>query len=80
MKVVVYFTDGYVNTIQDHLSCSGTPTLYNYGGHDTGSSVDVFDPVSGNSVASYDGSSKWTPSHHVFEECDASSRPPSTGS
>lgn len=62
VKVVIYFTDGYVNTIQDRLSCSGVPTLYNYGGHDTGSSVDVFDPASGNSVASYDGSSKWTPS------------------
>jgi Flp pilus assembly protein TadG len=46
VKVVVYFTDGYVNTIQDKLSCSGTPTLYNYGGYDSGSSVDV---------------SKWTP-------------------
>ncbi len=62
VKVVVYFTDGYVNTIQDHLSCNGIPTLYNYGGHDTGTSVDVFDPTSGNSVASYDGVSKWTPS------------------
>jgi Flp pilus assembly protein TadG len=61
VKVVVYFTDGYVNTIQDYLSCNGIPTLYNFGGHDTGSSVDVFDPVSGNSIASYDGSSKWTP-------------------
>ncbi len=62
VKVVVYFTDGYVNTIQDKLSCSGTPTLYNFGGHDSGSSVDVFDTATGNSVASYDGSSKWTPS------------------
>ncbi len=62
VKVVVYFTDGFVNTIQDNLSCSGIPTLYNFGGQDTGSSVDVFDPSSGSSVASYDGSSKWNPS------------------
>ena len=63
VKVVVYFTDGYVNTIQDKLSCSGTPTLYNYGGYDSGSSVDVFDPSSGTSLATYDGVSTWTPSN-----------------
>jgi Flp pilus assembly protein TadG len=63
VKVVVYFTDGYVNTIQDKLSCSGTLTLYNYGGYDSGSSVDVFDPTSGTSLATYDGVSSWTPSN-----------------
>ncbi len=62
VKVVVYFTDGYVNTIQDYLSCSGTPTLYNFGGYDSGSSVDVFNPSTGTSLATYDGVSKWTPS------------------
>jgi Flp pilus assembly protein TadG len=62
VKVVVYFTDGYVNTIQDKLSCNGTPTLYNFGGYDSGTTVGVFDPTSGNSVATYDGVSKWTPS------------------
>ena len=61
VKVVVYFTDGYVNTIQDKLSCSGTLTLYNYGGYDSGSSVDVFNPTSGTSLATYDGVSSWTP-------------------
>jgi hypothetical protein len=63
VKVVVYFTDGYVNTIQDKLSCSGTLTLYNYGGYDSGSSVDVFVPTTGTSLATYDGVSNWTPSN-----------------
>ncbi len=45
IKVVVYFTDGYANTIQDTFSCPAT-TLINYGGYDTGSSVDAFDPTS----------------------------------
>jgi Flp pilus assembly protein TadG len=61
VKVVVYFTDGYANTIQDKLSCSGTPTLYNFGGYDSGSWVDVFNPTSGTSLATYDGVSNWTP-------------------
>jgi Flp pilus assembly protein TadG len=63
VKVVVYFTDGYVNTIQDYLSCSGTSTLYNFGGYDSGSTVDVFDITTGTSIATYDGVSKWTPSN-----------------
>lgn len=62
VKVVVYFTDGYVNVIQDTLSCSGTATLYNFGGHDSGNSVDFFNPSSGTSLATYDGSHTWTPS------------------
>jgi Flp pilus assembly protein TadG len=40
-KVVVYFTDGEMNTIQDYLSCTNsaaisgaTSVLYNYGGFD----------------------------------------------
>ena len=48
VKVAVYFTDGYVNVIQDTFNCGpGHPTLYNYGGYDTGTSVDFFDPSSG---------------------------------
>ncbi len=61
VKVVVYFTDGYANTIQDKLSCSGTLTLYNYGGYDSGNTVDVFNPTTGTSLATYDGVSSWTP-------------------
>jgi hypothetical protein len=59
VKVVVYFTDGYVNTIQQSLSCNGTLTLYNFGGYDSGSSVGFFNPTTGVQIYSYDGSSKW---------------------
>jgi Flp pilus assembly protein TadG len=44
VKVVVYFTDGLMNTIQDNFACPAT-TLINYGGHDSGSQVDMFDPA-----------------------------------
>jgi Flp pilus assembly protein TadG len=50
VKVVVYFTDGMVNEIQDTLPCNnGTlhSTLYNYGGYDSGSSYDFFNPADG---------------------------------
>jgi hypothetical protein len=51
-KVVVYFTDGLMNTIQDTFTCYTSRTamvtpLLNYGGHDSGSTVDTFDPVDG---------------------------------
>jgi Flp pilus assembly protein TadG len=50
-KVVVYFTDGYVNIIQDTFNCTSTlgPTLYNYGGYDSssGNTFDFFNPVDG---------------------------------
>lgn len=52
VKVVVYFTDGLMNTIQDNFSCP-TTTLLNYGGHDSGSQVDIFDPVSGTDWGHY---------------------------
>lgn len=50
-RVVVYFTDGYANTIQDTFNCTSTlgPTLYNYGGYDSGSTFDFFNPVDGTS-------------------------------
>ncbi len=39
-------------------------TLYNYGGYDSGSSVDFFDPSSGTSLATYNSSSRtWSPSN-----------------
>ena len=49
VKVVVYFTDGLVNEIQDTFNCTTQwgATLYNYGGYDTGSSVDFFVPSNG---------------------------------
>jgi Flp pilus assembly protein TadG len=46
VKVVVYFTDGYVNEIQDTFNCPAAK-LINYGGYDSGTSVDFFDPTSG---------------------------------
>jgi hypothetical protein len=50
IKVVVYFTDGLMNTVQDVLGCTNKApgpgqTLYNYGGQDSGSSYDFFDPT-----------------------------------
>jgi len=54
IKVVVYFTDGLMNTVQDKLHCGGTTnntlTLLNYGGFDSGSQVDIFDPTSATTV------------------------------
>lgn len=50
VKVMVYFTDGLMNTIQDMMACTNlTPvnTLYNYGGFDapSGNYFDFFDPT-----------------------------------
>ena len=59
VKAVVYFTDGYVNEIQDTLSCNGTPTLYNFGGYDSGNYVGFFNPTSGVQIYAYDGVSTW---------------------
>ena len=49
-KVVVYFTDGLMNTIQDTFNCTNNPpgpTLYNYGGYDSGTTVAALVPTSG---------------------------------
>jgi len=68
VKVAVYFTDGYANVIQDTLSCSGTMTLYNYGGYDSGNTVGFFDPTTGNSLATYNSSSRtWNPSNFCLK-------------
>ena len=46
-KVVVYFTDGLMNTIQDTFNCP-VAKLINYGGWDQGNvTPDFFDPTSG---------------------------------
>ncbi len=46
-KVVVYFTDGLMNTIQDTFNCP-TAKLINYGGYDqTNVTPDFFDPTNG---------------------------------
>ena len=68
VRVAVYFTDGYVNVIQDTLSCSGTMTLYNYGGYDSGNTVGFFDPANGNSLATYNSSTHtWSPSNFCLK-------------
>ncbi|HVP50070.1 MAG TPA: VWA domain-containing protein [Candidatus Bathyarchaeia archaeon] len=54
-RVAVYFTDGKMNTIQDTLNCSNSPpghTLYNFGGYDSGSTFDFFNPTTGNNLSS----------------------------
>jgi len=62
VKVAVYFTDGWVNIIQQTLQCGvsksspGTPTLLNFGGYDSGSSVGFFNPNNGNQNCTYSGS------------------------
>jgi Flp pilus assembly protein TadG len=63
VKVVVYFTDGLMNTLQDEFTCtniSGSPVLLNYGGFDEDScsgnlaeGVPTLDPTAEN------GSSIW---------------------
>ena len=58
-KVLVYFTDGLMNTAQDTFTCivknKATPELINYGGYDTGTAVDFFDPSDGTDWGSYSG-------------------------
>jgi len=52
VKVIVYVTDGLMNTIQDNFSCPAT-TLLNYGGYDSGTSVDILDPNTGTDWGTY---------------------------
>src|ERR1017187_606463 len=51
IRIAIYFTDGLMNTIQDTFTCYTNATtkitpLINYGGYDSGSTVDFFDPTS----------------------------------
>ncbi len=68
VKVAVYFTDGWVNIIQQTLNCGvtkkspGTPTLLNFGGYDSGNTVDFFDPSNGTDKCSYTYSNGTSPS------------------
>ncbi len=66
VKVVVYFTDGLVNTIQDTLPCNSPlgNTLYNYGGYDASGNggsnyFDFFDPSNGNDLSSTYSQQGW---------------------
>ena len=69
VKVVVYFTDGYVNIIQDTFTCTSKwgSTLYNYGGYDTGTQADFFDPSSGTDWGTLDGNGN--PPHSPTPDC-----------
>jgi Flp pilus assembly protein TadG len=81
VRVVVYFTDGLMNTVQDSIHCGGTtnitPTLINYGGYDSGNPVSFFDPTC--SPANAAGSSCTNETGHVsiWGTCNSSSGCPS---
>ncbi len=47
VKVMVYFTDGLMNAVQDNFYCgtSAPSVLINYGGLDSGTDVAFFDPT-----------------------------------
>jgi hypothetical protein len=47
VKVMVYFTDGLMNTLQDQFMCPN-PVVFNYGGYDSGDWVGSLDPASEN--------------------------------
>jgi Flp pilus assembly protein TadG len=69
IKVVVYFTDGLVNTVQDTFHCTSSwgNTLYNYGGYDTGTTVDFFKPTDGTDWGNVD--SNGYPPHSPTPDC-----------
>jgi len=76
VKVVVYFTDGLMNTIQDNFHCGGvgnaTLTLLNYGGHDASqgtNNVAIQDPTAPNTTF-YD----YAPGGTYFEYNSASAK------
>jgi hypothetical protein len=56
VKVVVFFTDGMANTVQDALNC--TQPLVNFGGIDNKSvnTLGIFDPTTGTCLGSKNGS------------------------
>ena len=69
VKAVVYFTDGLVNIVQDTFQCTSSwgATLYNYGGFDTGSSVDFFNPANGTDWGGW--TSTTIPPHSPTPDC-----------
>jgi hypothetical protein len=79
VKVVVYFTDGMVNTIQNTLACNSPlgNTLYNYGGYDAGTHgtsnyYDFFDPASGTDWSSQYSQQGWGLDSNGYPPHDAS--------
>lgn len=57
VKVVVFFTDGKSNLVQDTLSCQPTAKTYNYGGYDSGGTVGFFQPATGHEDCDTNGAS-----------------------
>jgi Flp pilus assembly protein TadG len=54
VKAVVFFTDGWANTVQGNLNCPAS-TLLNFGGcapQESGCGWGIFDPVTGNPITS----------------------------
>lgn len=49
-KVVVFFTDGLANVVQDTLSCPPAK-LVNFGGYDSGTGYNLYDPVTGAQIS-----------------------------
>ena len=52
VKVLVYFTDGLMNTLQDQFQCPSN-VVFNYGGYDSGDQVASLDPTSENNGATW---------------------------
>ena len=50
-KVLVFLTDGHANVIDDNLSCTGYGNL-NFGGYDSGTTVQFMNPANGNMLCS----------------------------
>jgi Flp pilus assembly protein TadG len=57
VKVVIFFTDGNANMVQDNLSCQPVAKTYNYGGYDSGGLVGFFNPTNGNEDCTTNGAS-----------------------
>jgi hypothetical protein len=77
-KVVVFFTDGFANTIEDNLSCPGYP-LVNYGGNapTEGTTIAFMDPASGNILSGSGGKGQCTISDGGKPSCCSATKFPS---
>jgi len=70
VKVVVYFTDGLVNEIEDTFNCTSQwgHTLYDYGGYDSpNNNVDFFNPTDGTDWGGVDRNGN--PPHSPTPDC-----------
>jgi hypothetical protein len=78
VKVVVYFTDGLVNEVQDTFACNAPlgNTLYNYGGYDAGNPAtthfDFFNPADGTDWSTEYSQQGWGLDNNGYPPHDAS--------